>query len=150
VMNKGNIEQIGAPENIYNDPASPFVYDFIGQVNLFHSRVDNGWAHIGEYRLPAPEHDSVRDAEAVAYVRPHDIELRTRPDGEGFIAAVVENITRAGPVLHLELRNHLSADLIHVDLPRSEEHVLQLAVGQEVFARPRSSKVFLQKSGASA
>jgi hypothetical protein len=46
----------------------------------------------------------------------------------------------------LELRNHLSADLIHVDLPRSEEHQLQLQVGQEVFARPRSSKVFLQKA----
>ena len=145
VMNKGKIEQIGAPEDIYNDPASPFVYDFIGQVNLFHSRVDNGWAHIGEYKLPAPEHKTVHDSEAIAYVRPHDIELRVRPDGDGYIAAIVENITRAGPVLHLELRNHLSADLIHVDLPRSEEHQLQLQVGQEVYARPRSSKVFLQK-----
>lgn len=144
VMNKGRIEQIGAPEAIYNDPASPFVYDFIGQVNLFHSRVEQGWAHIGDYKLPAPEHDGVAGAEAIAYVRPHDIELRTQPDGEDFIAARVESITRAGPVSRLALRNHLSDDVIQVDLPRAEEHHLQLQVGQQVYARPRASKVFLR------
>jgi len=144
VMNKGRIEQIGAPEAIYNDPASPFVYDFIGQVNLFHSRVEQGWAHIGEYKLPAPEHNGVSGAEAIAYVRPHDIELRTQPDGDDFIPAIVENIARTGPVLHLELRNAGSADVIQVDLPRAEEHHLQLRVGQQVYARPRASKVFLR------
>lgn len=69
VLNKGQIEQIGTPDEIYNNPASPFVYDFIGQVNLFHSRVDNGWAHIGDYKLPAPEHAEARDRAAIAYVR---------------------------------------------------------------------------------
>jgi len=143
VMNKGNIEQIGSPDDIYNTPATPFVFDFIGQVNLFHSRVTDGWAHIGEYKLAAPEHDKAQNADALAYVRPHDIELRLQPEGDNFIEAVVENITRAGPVLRLELRNHLSADVIHVDLPRTDEQQLQLVVGKHVFARPVSSKVFL-------
>jgi len=143
VLNKGNIEQIGSPDDIYNNPATPFVFDFIGQVNLFRSRVSNGWAHIGDYRLAAPEHSGVQNADALAYVRPHDIELRLQPDGDDFIEAVVENIARAGSVLRVELRNHISADVIHVELPRAEEHHLQLTVGKHVFARPVSSKVFL-------
>src|SRR5690606_35709385 len=62
VLNHGKIEQEGSPDDIYNNPASPFVYDFIGQVNVFHSRVNDGWAHIGECKLPTPEHSAIRDA----------------------------------------------------------------------------------------
>ena len=143
VMNKGRIEQIGAPEEIYSDPASPFVYDFIGQVNLFHGRVDQGWAHIGEeLKLPAPEHSGVRDEAAVAYVRPHDIELRLQPGDDGQIPAEVVTILRAGSVLRLELRTD-DGSLIQVELPRGEEHHLGLTQGQRVFARPRASKVIL-------
>src|SRR5580704_8330177 len=45
VMNHGRIEQVGAPDEVYNHPASPFVYNFLGNVNLFHGRIDNGTAH---------------------------------------------------------------------------------------------------------
>ena len=42
VMNEGKIEQIGSPEEVYDHPNSPFVYDFLGNVNLFHGRLENG------------------------------------------------------------------------------------------------------------
>ncbi|MDC4227294.1 MAG: ATP-binding cassette domain-containing protein [Candidatus Manganitrophus sp.] len=42
VMNEGRIEQVGTPEEVYDHPASPFVYDFLGNVNLFHGRVGEG------------------------------------------------------------------------------------------------------------
>ena len=42
VMNEGKIEQIGSPEEVYDHPNSPFVYDFLGNVNLFHGRIQNG------------------------------------------------------------------------------------------------------------
>jgi sulfate transport system ATP-binding protein len=144
VLNKGRIEQIGTPEDVYNNPASPFVYDFIGQVNLFHSRVQEGWAHIGEYKLPAPEFDQVTDSAAVAYVRPHDIELQGEP-GEGFIAATVTNVSTAGAVLRVELRHSLSDNILQVELPRSQERTLELRAGAQIYARPTNSKVFLQK-----
>jgi len=143
VLNKGKIEQIGSPDDIYNNPASPFVYDFIGQVNLFHSRVENGWAHIGDYKLPAPEFDGVNNQTAIAYVRPHDIEL-TQDNSEGAIPATISHVSTAGSVLRIELKNNLSDDVIHVELPRSHERSLNLTVGANVFARPTSSKVFLQ------
>jgi sulfate transport system ATP-binding protein len=144
VLNKGKIEQIGSPDDIYNNPASPFVYDFIGQVNLFHSRVENGWAHIGDYKLPAPEFNGVNNQTAIAYVRPHDIEL-TLDNSEGAIPATISHVSTAGSVLRIELKNNLSDDVIHVELPRSHERSLNLTVGLHVFARPTTSKVFLQR-----
>lgn len=144
VLNKGKIEQIGTPDEVYNNPASPFVYDFIGQVNLFHSRVNEGWAHIGEFKLPAPEHSAIKDSAAIAYVRPHDIELQAEPAGEGFIEATVDNVSTAGSVLRIELRHALSDDLFHVELPRSQERLIDLSPGARVYAKPTSSKVFLQ------
>ena len=143
VLNKGRIEQTGTPDEIYNDPATPFVYDFIGHVNLFHSRVDHGWAHIGDYRVAAPEHHDIRDQAAVAYVRPHDIELSEQPS-EGAMAARIVHVSTAGSVLRIELQSQHNSDLLHVELPRAQQRSLNLTVGAQVFARPTSSKVFLQ------
>lgn len=144
VLNHGKIEQEGAPDEIYNNPASPFVYDFIGQVNLFHSRVQGGWAHIGDYKLPAPEHASIQDAPALTYVRPHDIELTKEP-GDGYIESTVTHISNAGAILRLELRHNLHDDSISVELPRSQERLLKLQVGDTVYAKPTASKIFLSE-----
>ena len=64
VMNKGQVEQIGTPEQVYDQPASPFVYQFLGDVNLFHSRGHEGWAEVAGRRFAAPEQSS---AEALVY-----------------------------------------------------------------------------------
>lgn len=142
VLNHGKIEQEGSPDDIYNNPASPFVYDFIGQVNVFHSRVNDGWAHIGECKLPTPEHSTIRDAAALAYVRPHDIELTTEPS-EGAIPATVSHVSTAGSVLRIELKHALNDDIIYVELPRSQLRSLDVMPGVNVFAKPTVSKVFL-------
>src|SRR5438034_1307038 len=47
VMNEGVVEQIGTPEEVYDQPANPFVYNFLGSVNLFHGRVHEGHARLG-------------------------------------------------------------------------------------------------------
>ena len=47
ILRDGKIEQIGTPEEIYDHPASPFVYDFLGNVNLFSGRVKDGAMVIG-------------------------------------------------------------------------------------------------------
>lgn len=143
VLNHGKIEQEGSPDEIYNNPASPFVYDFIGQVNLFHSRVQNGWAHIGEYKLPAPEYSTIQDSAALAYVRPHDIELSS-VNSEGAIPATVTHVSTAGAVLRIELKHALNDDIIHVELPRSQQRSLKLTPGQSLYATPTSSKIFLK------
>jgi sulfate transport system ATP-binding protein len=144
VLNKGQIEQIGTPEEVYNHPASPFVYDFIGQVNLFHSRVREGWAHIGDFKIPAPEHQQVADKAALAYVRPHDIEVFAEP-GEGRLEAEVLDVSTAGSVVRVELQRPGEENLIQVELPRIQEHQLNLTPGNRVYLRLLQSKVFLQE-----
>ena len=141
VLNKGRIEQIGSPDDIYNNPASPFVYDFIGQVNLFHSRVDNGWAHIGDYKLAAPEFNDVQNQKAFAYIRPHDIEL-SHEDSDGAIAATVAFVSTAGSVLRIELKHTLGDDIIHVELPRSQERSLDLRPGARILPSRQVQRCF--------
>src|SRR5687767_5647112 len=75
VMNEGRIEQIGTPDEVYERPASPFVYEFLGKVNLFHGRLHRGRAWIGGVEIDAPEHTEAEELAAIAYVRPHDIEI---------------------------------------------------------------------------
>ena len=54
VMNEGRIEQIGTPDEVYEQPASPFVYEFLGKVNLFHGRLHHGRAWIEGSRSMHP------------------------------------------------------------------------------------------------
>ena len=48
VMNQGRIEQIGTAEEVYHHPANAFVYNFLGNVNLFHGRIENGRVFLGD------------------------------------------------------------------------------------------------------
>ena len=93
VMNGGAIEQVGTPDEVYDQPARPFVYDFLGNVNLFHGRVHQGRVQIGGLEVDAPEHGDAQDSPAVAYVRPHDIEVERGRDGR----PVIDVIVRAHP-----------------------------------------------------
>jgi sulfate transport system ATP-binding protein len=77
LMNSGRVEQIGSPQQVWDHPASPFVYGFLGDVNLLHGRAHEGEMLIGgdnAVSLNSPEHQHVQDSKAFAYVRPHDIE----------------------------------------------------------------------------
>ena len=75
VMNEGKIEQIGTPEEVYEHPNSPFVYHFLGNVNLFKGRLQKGKLRQGNFEVDAPEFLETENTEAVGYVRPHDISI---------------------------------------------------------------------------
>ncbi|HEU4707735.1 MAG TPA: sulfate ABC transporter ATP-binding protein [Methylophilaceae bacterium] len=143
VMNQGQIEQIGTPQEVYDNPASPFVYKFLGNVNLFHSRVHAGWARIGELDLKLDEHHEANNAPALAYVRPHDIDiLRDNSNGAAF-RAVVDHVHSVGPVVRLELRHNDETEPIEAELTREQFQQLNLREGEQIFVRPRHLRVFL-------
>ncbi len=84
LMNRGRVEQLGTPAEVYDTPASPFVFGVLGHVNLFHGRAHDGWLHVGDVALEAPDQAGATDAPAVAYARPHEIELdRYSPGQQG-------------------------------------------------------------------
>ena len=143
IMNQGAIEQIGSPEEVYDHPATPFVYHFLGNVNLFHGRIHEGRAQIGDIELETPEHADAHDVPAVGYVRPHDIEVARHLNGSPAIAAVVNHVHPIGPLVHLELARGDTGDLIEVDLTKERYQELQFQEGERVFVTPRNLKVFV-------
>jgi sulfate transport system ATP-binding protein len=151
VMNQGKIEQIGSPAEVYDHPASPFVFKFVGQVNLFQGRVHHGWAQIADVRFPVPEHAQTANAEAVAYVRPHEIEVHRQPHGKNdYIVADVENVSVAGPLLRMDVCQANSSELIRVELPRGEAKHDGIKVGDRVYVRPTKQRIFIGKQEADA
>ena len=115
VMNQGRIEQVGTPEEIYMQPATPFVSQFVGETNL----------------LPA-----ANGAPAI-YVRPHEIDIVPR-DGE---AVQVGNVFRKGGVWRIE--GHLAADqrLVEID---ADANLPPPASGDTILIRPKHLRTFAQ------
>jgi sulfate transport system ATP-binding protein len=143
VMHQGRVEQAGTPEEIYEHPATPFVYQFLGRVNLFHGRVHEGHAQIGAIAIDSPEHARVQDAAAVAYVRPHDLEIaRQNPDGSS-IEAVVKHINPVGPLVRLELDRCDNGQALTVELQRELYQRLSLKVGERVYVTARKARIFV-------
>ena len=142
VMNSGHVEQLGTPEEIYDWPASPFVHDFLGSVNLFHGRVFRGRLRTGAADLPAPDHAEA-DAPAVGYARPHDLEVLRQQNGDEAIEVVVRHVLNAGPRVRLELERRDSDDLLEAELTRDEYRDLDLRVGEAAFVRPRAMRVYV-------
>lgn len=145
VMNEGRIEQIGTPEEVYERPATPFVYNFLGNVNLFSGRVHKGCARIGEIEMTVPHHLDVQDAPAVGYVRSHDIDIDRHRNGEPSIEARVCHVRRYGSVVRLELRRVASGELIEAELSKDRWRELNLTVGETVFVRPNNMQVFVRE-----
>jgi sulfate transport system ATP-binding protein len=143
VMNAGKIEQAGTPDQVYNEPASPFVFRFLGNVNLFHSRLHRGWAHIGDYRVEAPEHADREHAAAVAYIRPQDIDIVRELNDTPLIDAVVGPIQAVGPVVRLELATP-NGETVEAELTRDRFRQLELREGEPVYVRPRQLRLFAQ------
>lgn len=144
VMNEGRIEQIGTPDEVYENPASPFVYEFLGNVNLFHSRLHRGRAWIDGIEVDAPEHAEAEELAAVAYVRPHDIEVDRIAQGEAALAARVTHVLSVGPIVRLELIREDSEDKnpIRVEISKERFRELQLVRGDQVFIKPRRFDLF--------
>jgi sulfate transport system ATP-binding protein len=132
VMNRGRIEQIGSPDEVYSSPASPFVYQFLGNVNVFRSRLHGCWAEV-------EREGEAGEAGSIAFVRPHDIELDLAPMPGG-MKGTVTHVHRIGPLVRVELEHE--AETIEVELTRERAANLDLSPGRCVWFRPRQGKVF--------
>jgi len=142
VVNHGRIEQVGTPDEVYDHPTTPFVYEFLGNVNLFEGRVHNGVANIGGGQIHSPEHGDVTDTAATAYVRPHDIDIADRPDADT-VEATLNHAIKIGPVLRLELARRDDGSVVEVELSRERYDHLNVETGKLVYFKPRRARVFL-------
>jgi sulfate/thiosulfate transport system ATP-binding protein len=113
VTNHGRIEQIGTPDEVYDNPATPFVVEFLGQVN----------------RLPVPGF-----AQAIGYVRPHEIEVLAEPVPDAYATRLVRSTT-IGRVARLEFALASDERTVTVELSRDAARALLLPVGAVAYLR---------------
>jgi sulfate transport system ATP-binding protein len=142
VMHRGRIEQIGTPEEVYDQPATPFVYGFLGSVNLFHGRLTDGRMRLGATEHDAPEVGAAADGPAMAFVRTHEVEIAVAPNGSTF-EAVVSHARVLGPSVRVELETPGHRGPIEAELTRERFEELNLRRGDRVFVKPRRLRVFV-------
>jgi sulfate transport system ATP-binding protein len=160
VMNHGKIEQRGTPDEVFEHPATPFVMDFLGNVNVFHGRVEKGQAFWHGIPIDYPEYPHAQASPARVYLRPHELDIaRTSahtpnghathghatndPAGNGGLPASVLRIARSGPIARISCRPDGSESELHVDLPADTARDLALQPGERVTITPRKVRVFL-------
>jgi sulfate transport system ATP-binding protein len=142
LMNKGKVEQIGTPAQVYNHPVSPFVYGFLGSVNAFHGRVDKGIFDFGGASFALSDHRDTEDKKGVAYVRPHDIDLAHYVAGQTGFVATLNRVHAIGPLAQLELQHPDHADIIEVTITKDRLSDLDLKEGETLLVKPKNLHVF--------
>ena len=140
VMDHGRIEQIGPPDDVYADPATPFVFDFIGHSNRFEGlvaggRLSLGGVALGEVAAGSPE------GKVAVYVRPHDIDLAPEATPGTLPAKILQRLP-AGSVHRLEAQSPAAEQAVEIELPLSIELPADLAPGMGVGLRLTSYKLF--------
>ncbi|QMM51767.1 ferric ABC transporter ATP-binding protein [Enterobacter sp. RHB15-C17] len=115
VMNKGNIMQIGSPQDLYRQPASRFMASFMGDANLFPARFSDDYVEIHGYRLPRPMHFA-REGSGSVGVRPEAITLSER--GDDSQRCTIRHVAYMGPQYEVIVAWHGQEILLQVNATR--------------------------------
>jgi sulfate transport system ATP-binding protein len=140
IMNRGKVEQIGSPEEIFHHPANGFVMHFLGNVNIFHSRIEHGGG-AGHLDLVQPGQVPADSGATAVYVRPHELTLHREREGTNPIEGRVIHVRTIGLSVRVSLAT-VTGPEIQVELPQAEFQSLALRKGDTAYAVPKGAKVF--------
>lgn len=149
LMNQGKLEQIGTPEEVYDHPATPFAYGFLGNVNRFEGIVTRGQFKLGDILLDQPIASDIPDqSKAIAFARPEDLDIVSTQNSQIGIPAVIDRILSFGPTSKIELTSSVTfADNgrpieYEVHWPRKRVVEASLKEGMHVKLVPNGLRVF--------
>ncbi len=145
VMSQGRIEQTGTPQEVFDNPATSFVMDFLGNVNVFHGRVQAGRVEMGPFSLQYDgyQHDEPRNA--TAYVRPHELDIDRSPS-QSSLLGTVKQINPAGSVLKVRIAVAEFGVELNVDVTHYRAQALGLKLNDTIYVHPRSVRVFMPEA----
>ncbi|HXK18563.1 MAG TPA: ATP-binding cassette domain-containing protein, partial [Polyangiaceae bacterium] len=124
LLNSGVVAQAGAPHELYDHPASPFVASFLGGANVTRSRAQDG-------------------REVSTFVRPHDVRLaKPLADSADLELGTVDRLARIGGNVKLTVTLP-SGDAMSVQVSKLELDKLGISIGDRVVVDVTSSKVFV-------
>ncbi|MEQ1637000.1 MAG: TOBE-like domain-containing protein, partial [Methylococcales bacterium] len=141
VLNKGRIEQQGAPSDIYDHPSNSFVSRFIGQTNIFDTeQVDHNWLKTSGLSIAKTQGQ-------FAHVRPHDIEVSKSADANGNLGAhaLLKDWQHLGSLIRIELVENSQKQFnqpIYAEMPNERFKQLQLDRGDKVAVKIRNARWF--------
>ena len=134
VLKTGRLEQFDTPQEIYDHPATPFVFDFIGNKNVIELKISNHRAYIGDFAIDMPD---IENGRAFAYIRPHAFSLEGNSKANTIKARVIA-ISINGPLLHIEA---MTGDIIlKIEIIRRSDNVIQ--INDVINLIPDSIKIF--------
>ena len=146
VMNQGKIEQNGTPSDVFEHPATGFVMDFLGNVNIFPVTIRDGQAMLGGVQMPMPHQGPVADPAnpggGRVFVRPHELELHRTRTAQSAMEAKVTHINPAGSVVKVRLMSEEFGLLVNVDLIPENYKSLGLRPGDVVYISPKRVRMF--------
>jgi sulfate transport system ATP-binding protein len=149
LMNRGKLEQVGSPEEVYDHPATPFAYGFLGNVNRFEGALAGGKFKIGDilldYSTPLLSPDQ---ASVIAFARPADLDIVMAQSTVTGIPATIDRILSFGQTSKIEL----TASVALADSGRALEYEVQwprirvqdaaLKAGMSVKLVPTALRIF--------
>jgi sulfate/thiosulfate transport system ATP-binding protein len=136
VMDKGRIEQVGTPREVYERPASAFVHEFIGESIVLPVSIEAGGVCFGGRRLSL-DPQGLADGHASLFIRPYDVAITT--DGAAF-SGTVRRVHGLGPARRIEIELQAESDvhLVEVDAPRL--HLIE--IGQPIGLEPQNYRLY--------
>ena len=143
VMNKGRIEQVGTPAEVFEQPANTFVMDFLGNVNVFNGHVERGRAVVPGLEVEYPDYPHEEARDAAVYVRPHELTIERYRNGVPSLEAKVLHINPTGSRTKLELRAVEYDLLLSAEISSERYAELGLKAGDIVHVSPRRVRVFI-------
>lgn len=142
VMSQGQVEQVDSPTRLYANPASRFVFDFLGHVNIISGTVTEGWLQQGNARVSLPGQEVTGDAQL--YLRPHEVRLSVEPDERACLPFTIEAINLIGAEVRVELKPDGWAcdDIWEVGISHGEFSRWQPERGDRCFVTPQIGHLF--------
>jgi sulfate transport system ATP-binding protein len=134
VKDKGRIEQIGTPGEVYDSPATAFVHGFIGESIVLPVNVSDGCVRLGDQALKIAAEAAASGASKL-FVRRHDMQVG--PAGSGSLEGAVRHVRSFGPIQRAEVAL-CGGEVIEIDAPRDRE----FQTGEIVGLEPRRYRIF--------
>jgi sulfate transport system ATP-binding protein len=135
VMDKGKIEQVGAPADVHDRPASAFVHEFIGESVIVPVTVEDRKVHVAGRPLSIDPQGTANGA-ARLFVRPHEIDVV--PAADAALTGVVKRVHGLGAARRVEVQLSAPETLVEIDTPRSRP----ITVGETIGLNPQRYRIF--------
>jgi sulfate transport system ATP-binding protein len=140
VMNRGRIEQVGSTDEVYDSPATPFVFDFLGSPNILPGEVRADGIYLSGAAAPFAPRGNFAVGPADVYARPSD--FRVAGDDAAAIEGQVVETQRTGMLLRLTVRLAASQQAAEIELPHPEPGGRRWLTGDPIRLRPLQFKIY--------